>query len=380
MQQFSIGLIINPLAGIGGSVGLKGSDGSETVTKALAMGATPRATDRTRQALMKLVPYKHLIVFHTWPGPMGADLLREMGFLFQVHGFLGDDLTTADDTVHAAKMFAESGVDLILFAGGDGTARNICDSIPESQPVLGIPAGVKIHSGVYAVTPSAAGEILSMLVTGELVDIRPKEVRDIDESAFREGRVRARHYGELLVPESGRFLQNVKQGGREVEELVLNDIADDLKEQLDDDVLLVAGPGSTTRGIMECLGHDSTLLGVDLFAEDKLLGGDVRERDILEAFAGHTGPVRVMITAIGGQGHILGRGNQQLSPKVISEVLEREGRDGLIVVATKSKLKELEGRPLLVDSGDPELDKVLSGTLKVMTGYRDAVLYPVASV
>ena len=212
------------------------------------MGATPRSAERTRQALMKLVPYKHLIVFHTWPGPMGADLLRELGFYFQVHGFLGDDLTTADDTVHAAKMFAESGVDLILFAGGDGTARNICDSIPESQPVLGIPAGVKIHSGVYAVTPSAAGEILALLVTGELVDIRPREVRDIDEQAFRQGRVRAQHYGELLVPESGRFLQNVKQGGREVEELVLNDIADDLREQLDDDYSSCCWPRFNDQG------------------------------------------------------------------------------------------------------------------------------------
>ncbi|WP_281645246.1 ATP-NAD kinase family protein [Parendozoicomonas sp. Alg238-R29] len=380
MTQLTIGLIINPLAGIGGSVGLKGSDGEDTVTKALAMGAVPKAEKRAQTALEKLLPYKEHIEFLAWSGPMGENLLKAMGFSFQVVGSIESEQSSAEDTIAAVHCLSERKVDLILFAGGDGTARNICDNVPEGQPVLGIPAGVKIHSAVYAVTPSAAGEVLKGLITGEMTDIRNRDVRDIDEQAFREGRVRARHYGEMLVPEAGQFLQNVKQGGREVEELVLQDVADDLREQLDDGTLIIAGPGSTTRGVMECLGHDSTLLGVDLFRDDECLADDVREEGILEVLRHHDGPVLIMVTVIGGQGHVLGRGNQQLSPKVIRTVLEREGRDGLLVIATKTKIKALEGRPLLLDSGDPELDAELSGTLKVMTGYRDAVLYPVSAL
>ena len=328
MQQFSIGLIINPLAGIGGSVGLKGSDGPETVAKALAMGATPKAVERTRTALEKLLPYKDKLAFLTWPGAMGEQLLERMGFHYCVFGSLPDGHTTEQDTTAAVKTLVSEGIDLLLFAGGDGTARNICDAIPEHQPVLGIPAGVKIHSGVYSVTPGAAGEVLKGLVSGELTDIRCRDVRDIDEKAFREGRVRASHYGELRVPEAGQFLQNVKQGGREVEELVLQDVADDLREQLDDETLVIAGPGSTTQAVMQCFGRDSTLLGVDIFRNHQCLMADAREQDVIVHIDSHDGPVRILITAIGGQGHILGRGNQQLSPTVVRKVLEREGERG----------------------------------------------------
>ncbi|CAM3675857.1 ATP-NAD kinase family protein [Parendozoicomonas haliclonae] len=383
MATLTLGLIINPLAGIGGAVGLKGSDGAETVAKALASGAQPKAEQRTRVALEKFQNLTDKVQFLTWGGDMGENLLADMGFAHKVLGHASAEQSCAEDTLKAAQAIAAQGVDLLLFAGGDGTARNICDVLPEGQPVLGIPAGVKIHSGVYGVTPGAAGEIVRGLITGQLTDIRSRDVRDLDEQAFREGRVKARHYGELLVPEAGQFLQNVKQGGREVEELVLQDIADDLNETLEDHMLLIAGPGSTTKGVFECLGLESTLLGVDVFCNGQCLAADASEQAVWKHLEHHlasgAGPVRILITAIGGQGHILGRGNQQISAAIVEAVLQKEGMDGLQVVATKTKLKALEGRPLLVDSGSPELDRRLSGTIKVITGYHDAVLYPLTS-
>lgn len=370
--MFRLGLIINPLAGVGGSVALKGSDGEETARKALEMGAEPKANLRALQALEPLRDLDLKMI--TYPGEMGENAAREAGFEPAVIGSIDAGQTRAEDTEAAARLMVEEGIDLILFAGGDGTARNICHAIGDSVPVLGIPAGVKIHSGVYAVTPKAAGEIVAMLVRGELVTLGDQEVRDIDEVAFREGRVRAKYYGELLVPEEGRFLQHTKEGGREVEELVLDDIAADFAERMDDDVRYIMGSGSTVQAIMDSLGLDNTLLGVDLIENGELIGQDLTAQQLLVMTSGHE--TKLVITVIGGQGHIIGRGNQQLS----AELLRRLGRENIIVVATKSKMKELDGRPLIVDSGDAELNHQLAGLIPVTTGYRDSILYRVADL
>lgn len=369
--MFRLGLIINPLAGVGGSVGLKGSDGEATAQKALAMGAEPKANLRTQQALEPLQGLE--IELLTYPGEMGEDSARRMGFEPKVIGTIEAGHTSAEDTETAAKLMVAEGVDLILFAGGDGTARNICHAIGDSAPVLGIPAGVKIHSGVYTITPKAAGEVVAMLVRGELVTLADQEVRDIDEEAFREGRVRAKYYGELLVPEEIRFMQHVKNGGgKEVEELVLDDIAADFVEAMEDDVRYIMGSGSTVQALMDELGLENTLLGVDLIENGELIGQDLTAQQLEEMTDGY--PTRLVITVIGGQGHIIGRGNQQLSPAL----LKRLGRENIIVVATKSKIKALEGRPLIVDSGDPQLNHQLAGLIRVHTGYHDAILYRVA--
>jgi len=205
------------------------------------------------------------------------------------------------------------------------------------------------------------------------VDIRRQEVRDIDEDAFRRGRVMSRYYGELLVPEEGRFMQQVKDGGREVEALVVDEIADTLMEEMEDDTLYLVGPGSTTAGLMAAMGLDNTLLGVDLVRNGQLLARDVSAGQIEQAVVGFNGPVSIIITPIGGQGMLLGRGNQQLTPAII----RRAGRENLIVVATKTKITELAGRPLMVDSNDPQLDRELAGYVPVLTGYRDRILYPI---
>lgn len=365
----SIGLVINPLAGLGGQAALKGSDG--VAEAALALGVEPRAQERVRQALEVLRPLGDRLFFLAAPGPMGAALLDDMGFAHEVVGELASERTTAQDTQRLGRLLVERGVDLLLFAGGDGTARDLCDSLPTGQLVLGIPAGVKIHSGVYAVNPRAAGELVSLLVQGDLVRLGDAEVRDIDEDAFRQGQVRTRHYGELAVPVEGRFVQQVKQGGREVETLVLDDIAGWLQEEQDEGWIL--GPGSTTQGLLQAMGLEGTLLGVDVLRHGRLILRDATERQLWDLLA-EGDSWRILVTAIGGQGHILGRGNQQLSPRVIRAV----GLDNLYVVATKSKLRTLEGRPFLVDTGDAELDQALTGLRRVLSGYREEMLYPVS--
>ncbi|WP_319941646.1 ATP-NAD kinase family protein [Aestuariirhabdus haliotis] len=370
-RHFRLGLIVNPLAGIGGAVGLKGSDGDEIVEQAFARGALPHATERTRIALEMLRELQHQISVFTYSGEMGESLAREMGFDVDVIGEIDSGKTTAKDTERAARELQSLGVDLILFAGGDGTARNICHSVGEMQPVLGIPAGVKIHSGVYAVTPQAAGEVVAQLITGKLVTVAEAEVRDIDEEAFRGGQVKARYYGDMLVPRAHQYVQRVKQGGREVEELVLQDIAASIIEEMDPEAFYVIGPGTTTRGLMDEMNLGNTLLGVDLVKDQQLIASDLSAQQLLELTEG--AEVYILVTAIGGQGHILGRGNHQISP----ELIRRAGVDHIRVIATKSKLAELEGAPLQVDTGDPSLDDLLSGHVQVITGYRDAVLYPV---
>ncbi|MCG8317404.1 MAG: ATP-NAD kinase family protein [Pseudomonadales bacterium] len=371
--MFKIGLIINPLAGIGGAVGLKGSDGKDIVDKALSLGAQKRAPERVAQLLDHLKPFSNQLHFVSAPEEMGAQLCEQFGFSFEVAGELQDPLTTsAYDTENCAQAIVARGVNILLFAGGDGTARNIVNVVPPDQLCLGIPAGVKIHSGVYAVNVHGAFEIIQQLLTGELVSVAASEVRDIDENAFREGIVQAKYYGELLTPVEHRYLQHVKCGGREIEALVLQDIAEYLIEQMDSDTCYIIGPGTTTRALMDAMELPNTLLGVDIIKDQQLVANDVSEQSLL-ALVGDQ-PAKIIVTPIGGQGHIFGRGNHQISPSVIRRV----GIKNIIVISPKSKLKELEGRPLLVDTYDEPLNESLSGLIEVVTGYEDRVVYRIS--
>lgn len=373
-RPFRLGLIINPMAGIGGSVGLKGSDGDDVVALALSRGGVPRAEERTQRALTLLVPWQSSITVYCFAGGMGGHLAQTMGFATEVVGTAADpQATTAADTEQAARCLMSAGVDLILFAGGDGTARNLCNVIGPAQPVLGVPAGVKMHSGVYAITPEAAGEVTVSMAMGRAVDVELAEVRDLDEAAYRQGRVNSRYYGELLVPRLGQFVQAVKSGEQDSDPLLLDAIADEIVESIEPDVLQIVGAGSTTAPILTSLGLDNTLLGVDLVLNGEHIVKDATEAAILEALDAHGGAARLVITPIGGQGHIFGRGNQQLSP----DVIRRVGRDHIVVVATPTKLAQLDRRPFLVDSGDLALDDTLRGVIRVVTGYREQLLYPV---
>lgn len=374
-----IGLIINPWAGIGGTVALKGSDGEEIRQEALRRGAQPKAFEKACIALKemhRLVSENDKIQWYCAPGDMGQNaLLSEWGDSIRpvIQPVSLPRQTEAEQTQQAAQWLVSQKVDLILFAGGDGTARNLLDCVGEQIPVLGIPAGVKIHSGVFAVTPHAAGQVLAGLLNGDITELHQEEVRDIDEEAFRHDRVVARHYGDMKVPVSGEFMQHVKVGGIENQELVLNDIADWFVEEMADDTCYFIGSGKSTATIMEKLGLDNTLLGIDAVYRGEVIRADCTERDLLELCDQY--PCRALISIIGGQGHIFGRGNAQFSPAV----LRRLTRENFTVLGTKAKLKSLEGRPLLVDTSDPDLDTQWAGIIPVLTGYNDHVIYPVVT-
>jgi predicted polyphosphate/ATP-dependent NAD kinase len=376
--MFRLGFIVNPIAGIGGSVALKGSDGEGIAAQALLLGAVAKANDRAKLALEILQPYQQQLTVVTVNGAMGEDTAKALGFSVELAYQTKQQATTATDTENAVKALSTQKIDLLLFAGGDGTARNICHMVGDSMPVLGIPAGCKIHSGVYAITPKSAGRVVELMITNQLVSLTEADVMDIDESLFRQGVVKAKRYGEMQIPSELRYVQAVKSGGKESDELVLQDIAAHVINQMEDQ-LFVIGSGSTTAFLMEELALNGTLLGVDVVSQQQVIQNDITEPELWALLNSHPQQKhqqpKLVITLIGGQGHIFGRGNQQLSPRIIEFI----GKDNIIIIATKSKLTALAARPLIADTGDSKLDRHLTGFMPVITGYNDQVLYPVAS-
>lgn len=366
-----IGLIVNPIAGIGGRVGLKGSDGIEIQQQALALGAVPRAQQRTMEALEQLRSIKGLQLI-TYPGEMGADAAQACGWLPLIIGTITTGSTTAQDTQAAAREMHRMGVELILFAGGDGTARDIYTAVGESCPALGIPAGVKIHSAVFGTNPRSAGELVAQYLQGRAPELREAEVLDIDEAAVRAGLVSAQLYGYLRIPYRPNLVQGLKSGSGPGERAAAAAVAAAVADHMREDWLYVLGPGTTTRAIATEMGLKKTLLGVDVVQNKRLIASDVNEAQLLELIKGNT--VKIVVTPIGGQGYILGRGNQQISPRVIKHA----GRENIIVVSTTDKIYALGGRPLLVDTGERELDESLSGYIHIVTGYDQEMVYRVS--
>ena len=391
MARKKLGLIVNPIAGMGGRVGLKGTDGAHILRRALELGARPEAPQRAMAALKELSSIKGGFELLTYPGDMGENQARTAGFEPVVlypkarpAGSTGREdgrrdwhlgRTTPEDTEQAAVDMLEAGVNLILFAGGDGTARNIYNAVGYKLPVLGVPAGVKIHSSVYATSPRDAGLLAAKFITGEVTELRDAEVMDLDEDAFREGRVTAMLYGYLRVPYEEQLVQCLKSGSTESEPAALDGIAERIVEEMEPDVAYIIGPGTTTRPIMEKLGLEATLLGVDVVLDKELLIADANEQQLLRLLDGklvdRLRGALIVVTVIGGQGYVFGRGNQQLSPEVIRKV----GKDNIRIVATRDKLQALNRRPLLVDTGDDELNQMLKGYYHVLVSYDREVMY-----
>lgn len=366
--MIKIGLIVNPVAGIGGKAGLKGSDGAEIQACAKKMGAVSEAQQRTITALKEIAREKDNIELLTAPAEMGGDAARESGFSPVVIGNIHKNHTTAEDTIRIAKTMAGNNVSLLIFAGGDGTAINILNAVDSKIPVVGIPAGVKIHSGVYAINPRSAGQICLQFIQGNIKNTVQKEVMDIDENAFRAGSVQAKLFGYMLVPEAKRLIQGVKAGSYSEKESI-HGMAMEIIENMQDGTFYAIGPGTTTQKIMKLLGLPNTLLGVDVVCGRKLIASDVNERQLYDLLKGEKAVI--VITVIGGQGHIFGRGNQQLSPRIIRLV----GRENIKIIASKDKLIALRGNPFIVDTGDESLDAELRGYYRVITGHEQYMPY-----
>jgi predicted polyphosphate/ATP-dependent NAD kinase len=363
LQVKTIGLIVNPVAGMGGAVGLKGTDGKAIVNQARSLGAKPIAPVRAKAFLSELKPVKSGVRLILGAGNMGEDEAKSTGFTYKVLGERKKE-TSAEDTVAIAKKMVGVGVALIVFCGGDGTARDILNAVGTAIPVLGAPTGVKMHSAVFAVNPQAAARVV-MRFLYETLPLREAEVMDVDEKAFREGQVSAELYGYVLAPYEPHLIQANKVASPMTESELRNHAAIGVYiiENMKPDVLYIIGPGTTTRTIGDLLDAKKTLLGVDLFCNKKIVATDVNEKQILEEIDGKT--AQIIVTPIGGQGFIFGRGNQQIS----SEVIRRVGLDNIIVVATEGKLRSLNS--LRVDTGDPNLDAAFrEHKVKVVADYK----------
>lgn len=366
-----LGLIVNPVAGLGGKVGLKGSDGLEIQEKALRLGAVPQAINRTIAALEAILSLKAGIEVITYPGEMGEDATRSCGFDPVVIGSIGPGKTTPADTQRAALDMLAYPVDLLLFAGGDGTARDICSAVGENLPSLGIPAGVKIHSAVFGINPKNAGELAALYLEGKLAVLHESEVMDIDEESFRQGKVSPRLYGYLKIPYRHSLVQGPKMASSPAMAASLREIAAFVASQIEPDCLYILGPGTTLRAVADYLGVKKTLIGVDVLLNGKVIASDVNEAQLLNLLEGQK--ARIIITLIGGQGFIFGRGNQQISPRVIQKV----GYDNLTLISTPEKIQSLKGGPLWVDTGDRSVDLSLAGYWRVITGYKESIIYKV---
>ncbi len=373
--MLTLALLINPVAGLGGSVALKGSDGAEIQALARSRGGAARGHARALRMLAAAGPAAGGARWLTWGAEMGARVLSAAGIEARTVGEPADPPSAAD-TRRAALALRDAGADVIVFCGGDGTARDMLDAVGQSVPVLGLPAGVKMHSGVFATTPEAAGRILADLVQGGLVRAAVAEVRDLDEAALRSGTVKASFYGELCVPEAGGFLQHTKEGGRENEALAVEEIVAEVTERIAEAPgLCVLGPGGTMAAIKTALGLEPTLIGVDVLDGGRQVGRDVDSAWLVAKLAATAAPATLVLSFTRRQGFLLGRGNQQLSPAV----LRRIGRERLWVVGTRTKLLSLDGRPLLIDSDDADLDRAWAGLVEVISGYRDSLYYQLDS-
>lgn len=368
-----IGLIINPFAGIGGRAGLKGSDGAEIQQQAREKGYESLAPVRVSEALKQLKNVKDGVEIVTYPHEMGEDVAREAGFPTIVLGEIESGKTTADDTIRAARDMEEAGVEVIIFAGGDGTARNICTAVEQRIPTLGIPCGVKMHSSCYAINPRRAGDIAKSYLERPVRQTTEGEVMDIDEEAFRKGDVQARLYGYLTVPEAGVFMQKPKGGSGYSQASQVTGLGALFADRMEPGVLYIVGPGSTTTYVMKDLDLPYTLLGVDLVVDRQLVASDVDEATIWEWLQKYDRAV-IILTVIGGQGLLFGRGNQQFSPRIIRRV----GKENLWIIASKQKLIDLSPNPFLVDTGDPELDEELCGYILVPQGTSESMPWKVS--
>lgn len=363
-----IGFIINPIAGMGGRVGLKGTNG--VAKQAVALGAKPIASNRAKDFLRKLKSLKleESIELLTCPSVMGGNAIKATSFKAKTLPMRLKSETSAEDTKTAVRLMAKANVGLIVFVGGDGTAKDIFDALQKlgDMLVLGVPSGVKMYSGIFAVDPSEAAEVVKAFIEGT-AQIMDFEIMDADESAIRRDRFSVRLYGFLKGPFVPLRLQGVKQVSPETLDEHENQIAVArfMVEDMDKTGTYILGPGTTVKCVADLLKVEKTVLGVDIYQNGTIIK-DVNERKIIKTIKDFKN-VWIILSPIGRQGMLFGRGNQQITPEIIKHV----GKERIIVAATKSKIQGIEGGFLRVDTGDAEADKMLRGYIKVATDYRE---------
>lgn len=364
-RKINLGLIVNPIAGMGGRVGLKGTS-PEMLDEAKRLGAVPVSPKRAVETLVAISELKEAFDLMTYPGDMGENEAKEAGFEPTVAGSTPvgstptSQQTTADDTREAASTLSEK-ANLLLFVGGDGTARDIYIGLKCNLPVIGVPSGVKMYSGVFATNPQSAAQIIMKYIRTGL-PLVTTEIMDIDEDEFRKGRLSLDLVGYLSTPFEPGLVQSKKRAtlNNDVENQM--EIAQYLLQDMKNDPnLYILGPGSTVYALSRILGIEKSLLGVDIVHNREVIAKDVNENELLSTVDDKL--AKIVVTPIGGQGFLFGRGNQQISPEVIKKV----GKENILVIATRNKLQNVKN--LRVDTGDSQLDQELRGDITVITGF-----------
>ena len=375
-----IGLLVNPDAGLGGRLGLKGSDGQANFAR--SMGAEDRSGPRVSDALLyfsKIYDNDKDIQWYTSKGRMGSQWIPDnisIGNFNLIHESSGS--TSQSDTSTLVSLLIDSNIDLILYAGGDGTTRDIVSTLDSqnksSIPVIGIPCGVKMHSGCFASSPKAGAEVLSSWLNGDLL-LSSTEVLDLDEDKYRNGEWVVRLYAEVKTPASPRWMQGAKMRVEAIgEEEIIEGLADHIRELLiHDDRLVIWGSGGTLRTISNMVGFEGTVLGIDATLGNEQVGTDLNEEQLIDILSSHKGEVTLLLSPMGGQGFLIGRGNLQLSPSVLRKI----PIDDILGVVTPAKL--ISVRRLRIETGDEILDNRFSEKkyMKVLQGYRTTRVLPI---
>ena len=375
-----VGIVVNPDAGLGGRLGFKGSDGR--AKEAREAGAQDRAGPRMAQCLDK---FESLLISSLnrgkiIPGIYALDGRMGGNWIPNEYNSIGDtpDITSADDTIKLVKQLIDCDVDVILYAGGDGTTRDIVNALGEHKiPLIGVPGGVKMHSGCFATTPNAAAEVLFSFVVGDLMS-SITEVMDLDEEVYLTGQWKVRMYGEALTPASPRFMQGAKQQvERSSEAEIIEGLANHINELISNkpDLMVVWGSGGTLRLIGQLIGHELTLLGIDIQHQNKI-HADLNEQELIRILSSHDGDKLLLLSPMGGQGFLIGRGNLQLSPDVLRIV----GVESILGVATPAKLMGLSH--VRIDTGDESLDEEFRTRkfVKMLQGYRTTRVIRVSEI
>ncbi|MEC7042715.1 MAG: NAD(+)/NADH kinase [Candidatus Thermoplasmatota archaeon] len=389
-----IGIIVNPDAGLGGRLALKGSDGMAEIAR--AKGAEDRAGPRMYEAFehlfsiieLSLVPWDN--VHWLLPkGRMGDSWIPEKMKINVKWTNISDtpNATTAEDTINVVNSMIEQNVEIILYAGGDGTTRDIIGALENidsaSTPILGIPAGVKMHSGSFAASPRAAAEAFAAWFSGDLL-IAQTEVMDLDETMYREGEWVVKMYAEAMSPGSPRWMQGSKQRIERVSEVeILESLGDHLRETIEDDpeLLVIWGSGGTLRTLGESIGFTITVLGIDVTLGNENIGTDLDENQLINTINEHkdrfkdNARILTLLSPMGGQGFLIGRGNLQLSPTVIRSI----GIENILAIVTPAKLATLN--TLRIDTGDINLDQQFQEKkyMKALQGYRTTRLIRISA-
>jgi predicted polyphosphate/ATP-dependent NAD kinase len=378
-MTISIGLIVNPVAGIAGTVGLKGSDDPLVQQQAIALGAISMSQARLATALQVLLENTNKVPDIQWltgSDGLGQQVLESLGLSCKVVYHLDGESTGRDTRMLAAKLALQ--VDLLVFVGGDGTARDVADGLQDSRAtiegstvVIGIPSGCKIQSGVFGHTPHDVGHLLARFCNGAPATIVDGELRDLDEEMLNQGKVVPRHYGYLKTLDCDDFVQKVKCAALVTDEEYQADIAADFIELMEDNVCYFVGPGTTMAEIKRQISDHFSLLGVDVILNGQMVDIDANEQKLLDWQKKY--PSRLALSITGQQGFLFGRGNRVLT----KDVIRHSQLQHIYIAVTPEKIRKLEGQPIRVDTGDPLLDQQLKGSYSIHCGYQTEVLYQV---